>query len=169
MKSINVYENFPLRTVIISNLGSIIACGIGFMIMYRTGLIFSILYLVYILILDYRLIRYHCVNCSYWGKTCGFGKGRISSMFFKKGDISRFCTKDISWKDMIPDFLATLIPVVTGIVLLIIKFDSILLVGILILISLTTVGNGYIRGHLTCKYCKQKELGCPAYSLFNNK
>lgn len=137
--------------------------------MYRIGLALSILYLAYILILEYRLIRYHCVNCYYWGKTCGFGKGRISSMFFKRGDLSRFCAKDMSWKDMIPDLLVTLIPLVTGIVLLIIKFDGVLLLAILILIGLTTVGNGFIRGHLTCKYCKQKELGCPAYSLFNKK
>ena len=35
------------------------------------------------------------------------------------------------------------------------------------IVILTTIGNGFIRGTLTCKYCKQGELGCPADRLFN--
>lgn len=167
MKTLDAHENFPFRTVIVSNLGSLITYGLGFIIIYRTGFIFSLLYLVYLFIFEYRLIRYHCVNCYYWGKTCGFGKGRISSMFFKRGEISKFCIKDMSWKDMIPDLLVTLVPIAAGIILLIIKFDSMVLIAIILLIGLTTFGNGFIRGHLTCKYCKQRELGCPAYRLFN--
>jgi hypothetical protein len=58
MKSISVHENFPLWTVIISNLVSVLTYRFGFIIIYRTGLVFSILYLVYILILEYRLIRW---------------------------------------------------------------------------------------------------------------
>jgi hypothetical protein len=169
MKPSGVHENFPVWTVIVSNLGSIFTYGTGFLIMHRTGLVFSILYLVYVVILEYRLIRFHCVNCYYWGKICGFGKGRISSFFFKNGDFSKFCIKDISWKDMIPDLLVTLIPLTTGIFLLIFRFDTLVLMAIVLLLVLATVGNGYIRGHLICKYCKQRELGCPAYRLFNNK
>jgi len=73
----------------------------------------------------------------------------------------------MSWKDMIPDFLVTLIPIVIGIFLLIVKFDFILLIAIVLLIILTTAGNGFTRRQLTCKYCKQGELGCPASKLFN--
>jgi F0F1-type ATP synthase membrane subunit c/vacuolar-type H+-ATPase subunit K len=39
----------------------------------------------------------------------------------------------------------------------------------IILVGLTTIGNGYIRGNLTCKYCKQREIGCPAEQLFSKK
>jgi hypothetical protein len=116
---------------------------------------------------EYRLIRYHCTRCYYWGKTCGFGKGRLSSWFFKKGDSLKFCSNEMSWKDMIPDLLISLIPFVTGIVLIVIKFDFIILIALILLVLLSTMGNGYIRGNLTCKYCVQKELGCPAEKLFN--
>lgn len=166
METVKSHENYPFWIVILSTLFSLSIYGLGFFILIRLGLIVSFFYLIYALILEYRLIRYHCVNCYYWGKTCGFGKGRVSSLFFKRGDISKFCIKDMSWKDMIPDFLVTLIPIVIGIFLLIIKFDTIILIAIIALIILTTVGNGFIRGQLTCKYCKQRELGCPANKLF---
>lgn len=169
MEAINKYENYPIGIVILSNFVSLAIYGLGFIIIFKLGLAFSLLYLLYILILEYRLIKKHCTNCFYWGKTCGFGKGRLSSWFFSKGDISKFCIKNMTWKDMIPDFLVLLIPLVTGIILLILKFDFILLSALLLLLLLTTIGNGFIRGTLTCKYCKQKELGCPADILFNKE
>lgn len=169
MELIKRYENYPLGIVILSNFVSLAIYGLGFLIIFRLGLVFSFLYLLFILIFEYRLIRYHCTNCFYWGKTCGFGKGKLSSWIFKKGDTSQFCMKDFRWKDMIPDLLIPLIPFVIGIILLILKFDIILLFELLMLLLLTTIGNGFIRGTLTCKYCKQGELGCPADLLFNKE
>ncbi len=169
METIKSYKNYPIRIVILSNLVSLAIYVLGFLIIFRLGFVFSLLFLLYILFFEYRLIKKRCTNCYYWGKICGFGKGKISSWFFKKGDISKFCIKRITWKDMIPDMLLSLIPIVIGIVLLILKFDSILLVELLLLIILITIGNSYIRGQLTCKNCKQKELGCPADLLFNKK
>jgi hypothetical protein len=167
MEKTNSFENYPIRIVILSNLVSLAIYGLGFFIVYRLGWTFSFLYLFYILIFEYRLIRNHCTKCFYWGKTCGFGKGRLSSWIFKKGDNSKFCIKNMTWKDMIPDMLISLIPLIIGIILLIIKFNFIILFELLLLILLTTIGNGFIRGTYACKYCKQKELGCPAELLFN--
>ncbi len=169
METDKSYENFPVWIVMLSNLVSLSIYGLGFLIMIKLGVIASFLYLIYIAILEFRLLRYHCVNCYYWGKTCGFGKGRLSSIFFKRGDVSKFCAKEFTWKDMIPDLLVSLIPVATGIYLLIVKFDIIILIAILLLIILTTAGNGFIRGQLACKFCKQRELGCLAEQLFNKK
>ena len=169
METVKRYENYPIWVVILSNLVSLTIYGLGFVIIFRLGYFFSIFYLIYILILEYRLIRYHCINCFYWGKTCGFGKGRLSSLFFKKGNILRFCIKEMTFKDMIPDILITLIPLVIGIILLVAKFDFILLFALLLLLILTTIGNGFVRGTLTCKYCEQKELSCPADRLFNKE
>ncbi len=169
METLKKYENYPFWIVILSNLVSFFIYGLGFFIMHKTGMIFSMLYLAFILIMEFRLMRYHCINCYYWGKTCGFGKGKISSWFFTKGDMSKFCIKEMTWKDMIPDMLISLIPLITGIVILVIQFDYILLSALLLLILFTTTGNGIIRGKLTCRYCKQKELGCPAEKLFADK
>jgi uncharacterized membrane protein len=163
----NKFENYPWWILILSNALSLSIYGLGFMIMIRLGWIISIIYLIYISILEYRLIRNHCPNCFYWGKTCGFGKGRLSAILFKKGDAAKFCLNEFSWKDLIPDLLISLIPFITGIVLMIIKFDYMILIAVILLVLLSTKGNEFIRGKLTCRYCKQKELGCPAEELFN--
>jgi hypothetical protein len=163
----NKYDSYPWQIVLLSNAVSISIYGLGFFIMFQANRIISIFYLICILALEYRLLKYHCTTCFYWGNICGFGKGRLSSWFFRKGDISKFCSHEMSWKDMIPDLLISLIPFIIGIILIVIKFDYIVFTALVLLVLLTTSGNGFIRGRLTCRHCKQKEMGCPADKLFN--
>jgi hypothetical protein len=167
MRYSTIPDNYPFRIVFVSNTFALVLYASGILIMAQIGTAPAIAYAVFILAFEYRLLRYHCINCYYWGKVCGFGKGKISSWFFKKGEAANFCTHEMKWKDMVPDLLVSLIPLVSGIVLLIINFKVWLLLVILLLVVLTTFGNGFIRGSLTCKYCKQRELGCPADKLFN--
>ncbi len=169
MEGTKTFENFPLRIVFLSNMVTVLIYISGLIITFRLNLIAAILYGAYLLVLEFRLLSSHCTACYYWGKTCGFGKGRISALFFKKGDPSKFCGNKMSWKEMIPDLLISLIPLAIGIILLIHSFDILLLSAVVLVIVLTTSGNGYIRGKLTCKYCKQRALGCPADKLFNNQ
>jgi hypothetical protein len=166
METVKRFETYPLRIVVLSNFVSLTIYSLGFLIIFKTDTIYALFYLLNVLILELNLIKNHCTSCFYWGKTCGFGKGRISALFFKKGDPAKFCNHSFKWKDMIPDLLVSLIPLVTGIVLLIADFNFLLLFAVLLLILLTTSGNGFIRGKLTCRYCKQSELGCPAQLLF---
>ena len=167
MENVKTYENYPLGIVFLSNLVSIGIYLLGFLIILHTGWIFAILYLAYILAFEIRLVRNHCTHCYYWGKTCAFGRGGVSSLLFKKSDPSKFCEKAMTWKDLIPDLLISLFPLVTGIVLLILDFNIVLLLALLVLLFLTTSGNGLVRGSFACKFCKQRELGCPAMALFN--
>lgn len=169
MEETKTLDYFPIWIVLLSNLVYVLTCLIRFMIMFRSGWIVAGIYLIFILALEYRLISKHCVDCYYWNKTCGFGKGRLSALFFKRGDPSKFCGKEMSWKDMIPDLLISFVPIITGAVTLIVKFDIYLLFALIILISLMTFGNGFIRGYLVCNHCKQKVLGCPAEKLFNKE
>ena len=169
MDTFKRYEDFPLWIVLLSNLHSFLLYGLGFAIMLRVGLVFALLYLAYIIVLEIRLLRYHCVDCYYWGRNCGFGQGKLSALFFKKGDVASFCSKGITFKDMIPDLLVSLIPILTGIMLIIIDFDVKTLAAVILLVLLTTAGNAYIRGTFACRYCKQRDLGCPAEKLFNKK
>ncbi len=162
------YENYPLKIVVLSNLLSISIYITGSFIIYQVGWIYSTLYLIYCLILEIKLLKTGCVNCYYYGKTCGFGKGRLSALFFKKGDPSKFTQKELKWKDMIPDMLVFIVPTLAGIFLLLSNFTWIILVLILVLLTLSLFGNALIRG-LTCNKCKQRDLGCPAQDLFQEK
>jgi len=161
------FENYPCKIIFISNLVSIAIYLIGSFIIFQVGLIWLTLYLVYILGLEIRLLKNSCPNCYYYGKYCAFGKGKISSLFFKKGSSEKFIQRKITWKAILPDFLISLIPFAIGIVLLIVNFNWLILLLIIILVILTTVGSGFVRSSLACKFCKQRELGCPAEQLFH--
>jgi hypothetical protein len=169
MKQFHHYENYPWWIVLLSSLVSIAIYLIGAFIIYQINLVSLILYLLFIGILEFLLIQGHCVNCYYYGKTCAFGRGRISKIFFGKGNVERFCKMHMTWKDMLPDLMVSLIPFIVGIILLIKHFNWTMLILVIILLLLTSVGNGFVRGQLACKYCKQRELGCPAEQLFNRK
>jgi hypothetical protein len=73
------------------------------------------------------------------------------------------------WKDIVPDFLVFMIPVLAGILLLIQEFTWIVLILIIALFLLGFLGNALVRGQLACRYCKQREIGCPAEQLFDKK
>jgi len=167
MEKEQYYENYPFQIVFFSNVVSIAIYLIGAYIIHQIGLIWLILYLIFIGILEFRLIKGHCSDCYYYGKICAFGKGKISSILFKKGDVNKFCKKQMTWKDIVPDLMVSLIPMIVGIILLIIKFDWTILILVIFLFLLTFIGNGLVRGSLACKHCKQRKLGCPAEQLFN--
>jgi hypothetical protein len=166
MQETKIYENYPLWIVLISNLLSISLYITGAIILYQIGLIWLFLYLLFILILEFRLVRGHCVDCYYYGKTCAFAKGRLSCMFFPRGTPEQFCKRTITWKDILPDFLVFIIPLLVGTALLVHEFRWILLLLIITLFILGFVGNAVVRGQLACSYCRQREIGCPAQGLF---
>lgn len=163
------YEKHPIRIVFLSSMLSLSIYSAGLFILYQSGIVFFGIYLFYILLMEFRIIRFHCINCYYWGKTCGFGKGRISALLFKQGKAEQFCKKEMQWKDMIPDLLISLVPFIAGIIVLIREFQLSVLAALLLLVFLTTTGNSYVRSKLTCNHCKQREIGCPADKLFNKK
>ena len=160
-------ENYPTQIVIVSNLLSFLIYIIGAYILYQFSFIWVICYVLFILLLEFRLLSGHCVDCYYYGKTCAFGKGRLSSRFFSRGQPERFNHMKITWKDIVPDFLVFIVPVVAGIILLIQVFSLTILILIIALFLLGFFGNAFVRGQLACKYCKQRAIGCPAAQLFN--
>jgi len=116
--------------------------------------------------LEIQVLRKSCVNCYYYGKACAFGRGKLVCLFSKKGDSQEFSKRQVTWKDILPDILVSIIPIVAGVVLLIIDFNWVLLSSVLLLLLFTSAGNGIIRGSLACRYCRQREIGCPAEHLF---
>jgi hypothetical protein len=169
MKQQKSYENYPHCIVAISIFLQLAIFIIGAYIIHKLGLIWLVLYLIYILILEFRLLKNHCTDCYYYGKKCAFGRGKLCSLLFKKGNPKSFSKIKVSWKSLFLDFLVSLIPIVVGIILLIIKFNLTLLILVILLFLLSSIGNAIIRGSLACKYCKQRKIGCPAEKLFNKK
>ncbi|HUH79384.1 MAG TPA: hypothetical protein VLY83_05750 [Methanoregula sp.] len=160
-------ENYPVAVVIASNLLSLLIWVIGAVIFYQVGIVWVVCYGIFILFLEVRLLGGHCVDCYYYGKTCAFGKGRLSSLFFRKGEPEKFARMKLTWKDVLPDFLAFMVPVLAGILLLALQFTWTILVLTTALLLMGFLGNALVRGKLACRYCRQREIGCPAEQLFN--
>jgi hypothetical protein len=159
-------ENYPIPVVIVSNLLTLLIYAIGVYIIFRLSILLVICYVIFILVLEFRLLGSHCVNCYYFGRTCAFGKGRLSSLLFRKGSMERFNEKPIIWRDIVPDFLVFFIPMIAGVILLVQEFSLTVLILVLILFLLGFPGNALVRGRLACRYCKQRSIGCPAEQLF---
>ena len=169
MKEKACYEEYPLWIVILSLVVSLTIYATGAFVIYQIGWIWLIVYVLYIAWIEIRILRRSCINCYYYGKACAFGRGKLSRLFFRKGDTNKFLQDKITWKDIAPDLMVSLIPIVAGVILLVITFNWLLLSIVLALLLLTFVGNGLIRGSLACKYCRQREVGCPAEQLFSRE
>jgi len=118
---------------------------------------------------EFRILAKSCVNCYYYGKVCFMGMGKVSPLFFKRGPLQGFSDRRITWADILPDFLVSIIPLFGGALLLLISFSWLILISMIAILFLMTVGNSVVRGSLACKYCKQREIGCPAQKLFEKR
>ena len=167
MSNEETYENFPFLLVAFSALFSVSIYLIGAILLSGFGILIVIFYLFYCAWMEFRLLKQSCKDCYYYGKVCCLGRSKLVPLFFKKGDQKRFADKQIAVKDLIPDFLVSIIPIIGGIILLFLDFKFLTLFLTFSLVSLSFGGNVLIRSSFACKYCKQKEIGCPAEKLFN--
>lgn len=163
------YENFPARIVLLSNGVALAIYALGTYILGQFGLFFALLYVLYCLWIELNILRKSCVHCYYYGKVCAFGKGKICSWIFRKGEPQKFVEREVSWREIIPEMMVLIFPLIGGIVLLFKGFTW-LLVGLLVLlVMLSFGGNAFIRGTFACTYCKQRGLGCPAQQFFSKQ
>jgi hypothetical protein len=169
MKKSKSYEKFPLWIVLLSNLLSIAIYLIGLYIFLQIGILFAILFVIYIFWVEIRLLKKSCRYCYYYNKICAFGRGKCCTLFFKRGDPKKFVKTKITMKDILPDFLVFILPLIGGIILLFYKFSWLIVTLLAILVILGFGGNAVIRGSFACKHCKQREIGCPAEKLFGKK
>jgi len=161
-----IYDEFPLSLVLFCIVVNISIYIVGAYLIAPLGKIFVALYLLYCLWMEIRVLIMSCRDCYYYGKLCAFGKGKICSLLFKKGSPERFKRKKITWINLMPDFLVSLIPLVIGGFYLVQSFTWLRLSFILVLVIIAFPVTGFVRGSISCKFCRQKEIGCPAVQLF---
>lgn len=160
------YERYPVSVVIVANLHALFLYLTGAVLVYLLFPLLVILYILLIVVLEVRLLSRHCTDCYYYGKVCAFGKGWVSAKIFCQGLPDRFSRMKITAKDLIPDLLVIVIPVLAGIVLLFEAFRWTILILIIVLLVLGFPGNAFVRGKLACRYCRQRQYGCPAAQFF---
>ncbi len=162
-------ENYPFSMVFFALLVTVSIYTLGLVILSGFGNNITALYLLYCIGFEIHVMKKSCVDCFYYGKWCAFGRGKVASLFFKRGDPKRFNSKCMSWKELLPDMLVLLIPLVGGIALLIHGFSWSMVMMLVALLALSFGGNYIVRSRIACKNCKQRELGCPAEQYFGKQ
>lgn len=160
------HEHYPAWMVTVSALHAIAIPVLGAYVLAGFGLVVAALYLAFCLALEIHHLWEGCRDCYYYGKRCAFGRGLLCATLFRRGDPQRFPTKTLRWRDMALDFVISVVPLIGGVVLSITAFSWARLAALLALAFLFSVGNAYVRGQIACRFCIQKDLGCPAQKLF---
>jgi len=98
------YEEYPKWIILLSNSVSMAIYLVGGFLVLQLGFIFLLAYLLFIVLLEMRLLSKSCANCYYYGRLCAFGKGKICAMVFKKGDSNNRIHERVTWKASFPIF-----------------------------------------------------------------
>jgi hypothetical protein len=154
------YDDYPWTTPLLEN-------GVWLAVFALGSTIFSVAsgwaaaaYLGYSLACMYLFLPWGlCTRCSYYGRTCHSGQGRISGLLFARGDPAEFSSRFKLARFAAPVFLA---PLVAGVVLCAVHFTwwrlgSTLAFGVLALGATRAVTCG-----LGCPHCDQRAV-CPAF------
>jgi hypothetical protein len=163
------FKSYPLRIAAIGLATSFAMYALGAYIMAGFGLTAAVIYLAYCAFMELAILRKSCRHCFYYGRVCAFGRGAACSLLYRRGDPQRFIDRTVTFRDLIPDMLVSLIPFIGGIALLIMDFRWGMLLALAMIVLLATVGNALVRGRIACRHCAQRELGCPAERLFNTQ
>ena len=164
-----IYDEFPLPSVLFCIAVNIAIYIIGAYLIAPLGKISVALYILYCLWMETRVLIKSCRDCYYYGRLCAFGRGKICSLLFKKGSPERFKAKKITWMNLVPDFLVSVIPLAVGGFYLVQSFNWLRLSLIVVLVIMAFLVTGFVRGSISCKFCRQKVMGCPAEQLFAKK
>jgi hypothetical protein len=165
-KPLPVFESYPAWMVSLSVGLNLSIYALASVLMARLGWEFLAAYLLFLACLEVNLLTKSCVYCAYYGKVCFSGKGKVAAWLFRRGDPSRFASREVTWLALLPDLLVTLMPLGAGLLLLIREIDWMVLLLMIGLIILAFPGTGLVRSQLACCHCRQRELGCPAEQLF---
>lgn len=162
------YEEYPIEKVIIVIAVQLLLCIAGAYIMFRLHWITGVLYILFLIFLEYSIYKEGCRYCYYYNKMCAFGRGKLAPLFTKKGNPKKFCERELKWKDFVPMMLASIIPIIVGIALLISRgFHLLTLIAILYPIANWFIINPILYGKVACRYCKQGKKCCPALDFFS--
>ncbi len=123
-----------------------------------TGWIYLLFAIIMIGIILRKLL---CTNCCYYNRWCCLGWGKLSTLFFKVGNIEKF--KD-SYGQKLAPFIYGLLTVIPLVFLLVSIFKEFVFfkLMILILLLLVSIYSGSINRKKTCSKCRMRLIckGC---------
>jgi hypothetical protein len=154
------YDNYPWTTPLLENAVWLVVYALGFVIVSLLSAWAALAYLGYSLVCMYLVIpRFICTHCTYYGKTCHSGQGRLAALLFPRQETGRFGDYFKYMRFAAPVFLA---PIFCGLALFIIHF-SWERVGLTIAFGILALGcTRIVTLNLGCPHCEQRSV-CPAW------
>ena len=167
-KEVKIYEEglekSSKATIFFGNLLMILWIALGTIACWYLSPLAAWIYLGFAIITVYIVLRkLVCANCYYYDKLCYIGWGKISALFFKKGDIEKFDSSIGIKLAPVTYSLLTLVPLVLIVISIFQQFsiNKIIVFSLLLLISFYSGG---ISRKKACKNCKMK-LICPGCAV----
>ena len=117
-------EEFSKFTIIIGNISMLLWITLGTIACWYLSPFVALLYLLFAIIMIFIVLRKMvCTNCYYYGKRCAMGWGKISAIFFGKGDVDKFSSSIGIKLAPVTYGLLTLIPLILIIISLVRGFS----------------------------------------------
>ena len=127
-----LYESFPLSQVITNSILNVSTFILGTALLLNINTWLGFIYLAFCIGSLLWIMKVRCSNCYYYGKICGLGRGKLCAVIFRKGNPEAFTEREISWKDLLPDFMVLLFPLICGIIVIVRDFSWLIITMILI-------------------------------------
>ena len=160
-------EEYPKSKIIVSNLIMIFWIALGTIACWFLYPLIAWIYLAFAIIMVFVVLRkLVCTNCYYYDKWCNIGWGKLSALFFKKGDVEKFST---SFGIKIAPFAygsLTFIPLVVLTISMIKRF-SFYKLAVFVFILFIGFYSGAISRKRACAKCKMR-LICPGSAVQPN-
>lgn len=158
----NKLENYPIKIVCISATFTIFSYLLGTIVIYVLHPILGFIFLLLAVSTIIISMKLRCTHCYYLGKYCNFGLGKLTAILFKEGESEEFRNTRKVVPTAMLSFGTMLLPVITGIGLIVIDFSLINIGLLLVYILFGIMPNFFVRGNF-CEKCMQGHLGCPSY------
>ena len=165
---INIFEQgleeYPKASIILGNLIMVLWIALGTIACWFFYPLVAWVYLAFAIIMVGIVLRkLVCTNCYYYGKWCSMGWGKLSALFFKKGNIEKFDTSiGIKLPPLIYGLLS-LIPLIF-IVISIVQGFTVFKIVVIALLLLVSFYSGFISRKKACANCRMK-LVCPGSAV----
>jgi hypothetical protein len=153
------YDSYPWTTPLLENIVWLAVYALGFIIFHQLSAWAAIAYLGYSIVCMYLVIpRFVCTHCSYYGKICHSGQGRLAALLFSKRATEPFGEYFKCMRFAAPVFLA---PIIAGLSLFVLRF-SWERVGLTFAFGVLALGcTRIVTVRLGCPHCRQRPV-CPA-------
>jgi len=159
-------EEYPKASVILGNLAMILWIALGTIACWFLYPLVAWIYLAFALVMVGIVLRkLLCTNCYYYGKWCGIGWGKLSALFFKKGDVEGFNTSIGQKLAPLTYGILSLIPLILIVISIFHEF-TISKIVVLLLLLLVSFYSGTFSRKKACAKCKMK-LTCKGSAAKN--